>query len=181
LAHVCVLCRQVAYILSSLCGKKKPRVQSSGSEFILPGESGKYYKHRGIRPTAAELLVGRLPRLPGPPKVPKGRKTRVALYVETPVYTFSSCTSRRREKENVSINLAGVSIFFILDGPEKGNYTSWANVVTTPYTSKCSLTAPRQPIISLFSLGRDESLSDAGNLVNSVVKRCKSNCFGVSL
>jgi hypothetical protein len=111
LAHVCV-CRQVAYILSALCGKKEPRVQSSGSEFILPGESGKYYKHRGIRPTAAELLVGRLPRLPGPPKVPKGRKTRVALYVETPVYTFSSCTSRRREKENVSINLAGVSIFY---------------------------------------------------------------------
>ncbi len=42
--------------------------------------------------------------------------------------------------------------FFILAGPEKGNYTSWANVVTTPYTSKCSLTAPRQPIISLFCL-----------------------------
>jgi hypothetical protein len=95
------VCRQVAYILSALCGKKKPRVQSSGSEFILPGESGKYYKHRGIRPTAAELLVGRLPRLPGPPKVPKGRKTRVALYVETPVRTLFLPARRVGERKKM--------------------------------------------------------------------------------
>lgn len=95
--HMCVcVCVGKLLIYFRLCvGRRRKKAESSsGSEFILPGESGKYYKHRGIRPAAAaELLVGRLPRLPGPPKVPKGRKTRVALYVETPVYTFSSCTS----------------------------------------------------------------------------------------
>jgi hypothetical protein len=76
------------------------------------------------------------------------------------------------------------NFFFILACPEKGNYILAGLMCghDTIYTLKCSLTAPRQPIISLFFSGRDESLSDAGNLVNFVVKRCtKSNGFGVSL
>jgi hypothetical protein len=90
------------------------------------------------------------------------------------------------ERERKCFNQLGGSFnfFFILACPEKGNYILAGLMCghDTIYTLKCSLTAPRQPIISLFFSGRDESLSDAGNLVNFVVKRCtKSNGFGVSL
>lgn len=122
LAHVCVCVGKLLIYFRLCVGRKEPRVQSSGSEFILPGESGKYYKHRGIRPTAAaELLVGRLPRLPGPPKVPKGRKTRVALDVETPVRTLFLPARRVGEKMFQSTWREFQFFFFILAGPEKGN------------------------------------------------------------
>lgn len=55
-----------------------------------------------------------------PSQSPERKKNESCIICrDASAYTFSSCTSRRREKENVSINLAGVSIFLFWPVPKK--------------------------------------------------------------